>query len=91
MVITTENLNQDYEIKGLVRYYLSAHGVKAQLGKDMPMNEAIDFVSNTILVEQAVEKEADAIIGFRINSYPGSGMAATGTNLLFYGTAVKLK
>lgn len=91
MIVTTNNLNQQYDVKGIVRYYLSHLGYKPQLGRDMSMNEAIDFVIDNFLVKQAAEKDADAIIGFTINTYSAGGMSGTGTNLFFYGTAVKLK
>ncbi|MCZ7608890.1 MAG: YbjQ family protein [Ignavibacterium sp.] len=91
MVITTENLNQDYEIKGIVRFHLNSNIIKGQLGRDLAMNEAIDAVINEVLTKQATDKGADAIIGLRIQSHSSAGMASTSNIYTFYGTAVKLK
>ena len=91
MIVTTTDLKQDYEIKGIVRFYLNARITKLQLGKEMPTNEAIDYVIDSILSKQAEEMEADAIVGLAIDSSPAPGMSGTSTYYIFYGTAVKIK
>lgn len=91
MIITTEDLKQDYEVKGIVRFHLNDNIIKAQLGRSLAMNEAIDAVIQELLAKQADEKGADAIIGLRIQSHGSAGMASTSGIYTFYGTAVKLK
>jgi len=91
MIVTTTDLKQDYEIKGIVRFYLNARIMKMQLGKDMPIDEAVDYVIDNILSKQVEEMKADAIVGFSIEVSPAPGMSGTSSYYIFYGTAVKLK
>jgi len=95
MIVTTTDLKQDYEVKGIVRFYMNSNIMNAQLGKQksvlFPLIEAIDYIIENILTKQAEEKGADAIVGLRIEPYSAAGMASTSEYYIFYGTAVKLK
>lgn len=91
MVVTTQDLKQDYEIKGLVRFYYSGMYAKSIIGKEMPLNESIDYIVKNMLWKQSEELGGDAIIGLAIKIFPSPGAMAVNTNILFYGTSVKLK
>ncbi|MCC6548769.1 MAG: hypothetical protein IT279_01740 [Ignavibacteriaceae bacterium] len=91
MIVTTQDLNQNYEIKGIIRFYYSTMFAKSMLGKEMPLNESIDFIIENILTKQSEELGGDAIIGLVMNIFPSPGAMAVNTNILFYGTSVKLK
>lgn len=91
MIVTTTDLKQEYEVKGIVRFYLSGMYAKQQLGRNMRWDETIDHIINEILSKQAEEIGANAIVGLTIQGFPGPGMGTVDTNYLYYGTAVKLK
>lgn len=90
MIVTTQDLKQNYEIKGIIRFYYSGMFAKSVLGKEMPLNEAIDYIIKNILSKQSEDLGGDAIIGLVMNIFPSPGAMATNTNILFYGTSVKL-
>lgn len=90
MIVTTQDLKQNYEIKGIIRFYYSGMFAKSVLGKEMPLNEAIDYIIKNILSKQSEDLGGDAIIGLVMNIFPSLGAMATNTNILFYGTSVKL-
>lgn len=91
MVVTTTDIKNEYEVKGIVRYYLAGSFAKSTIGQELTLNESIDYIIDNFLMNQAKNKNADAIVGLRIEIFSGAGMMAVGSNLLLYGTAVKLK
>jgi hypothetical protein len=89
MVVTTGDIKQNYEIKGIVRFYLSGMFAKQETGTAL-FNEQIDVVIEKHLIPQAEMMEADAIVGLVIAPFTGNGMSASVHNTMLYGTAVKL-
>lgn len=91
MIVTTQDLKQDYDVKGIIRFYHSGMFAKQTLGKTMTLNDSIDFIIQNILSKQVESLEADAIVGLVMDIFPSPGAMGVDTNVLFYGTAVKLK
>lgn len=90
MLVTTQDLKQNYEIKGIIRFYYSGMFAKSILGKEMPLNDSIDYIIKNILSKQCEDLGGDAIVGLAMNIFPSPGAMAINTNILFYGTSVKL-
>ena len=90
MIVTTQDLKQDYEINGVIRFYYSSNYSKQQLGKDMSMDDAVDFIIQNKLSKQAENLGADAIVGLTMSIFSSPGAMTSNVGILFYGTAVKL-
>lgn len=90
LFITTGDTTKEYQILKILSYYHAYSMTKRRFGKELTADETVQTIIEQ-LKKQAIELEADAIIGLRINTFPSSGAMGEGLSFNVYGTAIKFK